>query len=79
MSLSSHSNLSVGSEEDKEDETDAGRCFSRVYDWISICLVQGYCRLNCKTKGGIGHCNIWKVIRCVSFKREDTLRDRVRQ
>ena len=36
MSLSSHSNLSVGSEEDKEDETDAGRCFSRVYDWISI-------------------------------------------
>ena len=36
MSLSSHNNLSVGSEEDKEDETDAGRCFSRVYDWISI-------------------------------------------
>ena len=36
MSLSSHSNLGVGSEEDKEDEADAGRCFSRVYDWISI-------------------------------------------
>ena len=36
MSHSSHSNLSVGSEEDKEDKADAGRCFSRVCDWTSI-------------------------------------------
>ena len=76
----SHSNLSVGSEEDKEDEADAGGALvESTTGYPYTCLVQGYCRLNCKTKGGIGHCNIWKVIRGVFFSREGTLRHRVRQ
>ena len=52
MSLSSHSNLSVGSEEDKEDEADAGGALvESTTGYPYTRLVQGYCRLNCKTKG----------------------------
>ena len=36
MSLSSHNNLSVGSKKIKKTRQMWGRCFSRVYDWISI-------------------------------------------
>ena len=51
-----------------------GQCFSRVYD--RACLVQGYCRLSCKTKGRNWALPSLKVIRGVFFFKG---RDRVRQ
>ena len=53
MSLSSHNNVSVGSEQDKEDEADAGRCFSRVYDWIPIYVAStGLLKAELQNQGG---------------------------
>ena len=53
MSLSSHNNLSVGSKKIKKTrQMRGGALVESTTGYPFTCLVQGYCRLNCKTKGG---------------------------
>ena len=53
MSLSSYNNLSVGSKKAKKTrQMWGGAVVESMTGYPYTCLVHGYCRLNCKTKGG---------------------------